>query len=89
MFEVNTVNEPETDNGFCGVVVPIPTFPVNLPSVNEPVPLELIFPVDWIVPLELMFPLAVMWPVTFIPPADVSNFVELLCFNNVPAPSVN
>ena len=36
-----------------------------------------------------MWELALICPVTLIPVVDVSNFVELLCFNNVPAPSVN
>ena len=46
-------------------------------------------PLALITPLAVMCELALMFPETFIPVVVVSNFVELLCFNNVPAPSVN
>ncbi len=79
----------------------IPASPTCEPSHSavtlvKPLPSPTIFPNE---PVEvnepLMFPLAVMcelaliFPETFIPVVVVSNFVELLCFNTVPAPSVN
>ena len=36
--------DPDISSGKLGEVVPIPTLPVNLPSLNEPVPLALILP---------------------------------------------